>query len=335
MSDETEKRDMTASDMSWRKKLAYGLLAAFLVLAGTEVALRFLLREVGHVSIPAESVESHVRGGMAYDPDLGWTWRQVPQEALGINEDGFRHPPVSKTKPPGVWRGFTLGDSQTYGAGVDADQTYTAFAEKALRSHVADPSKVELINAGISGYTSLQALRLIQKKLLAWDPDVIVIDCRTYDSLREGPLEAPSEEVATLQRLLFHSRLYYVLRFGIDRLRPVQPRRMHEHSEIKGAERSRFGNHDLIVALGKQRGFGVVFLDYPFWNSANNHIVCLAPPEELPPGQVVARGCLALQQSGYPPEALFLDNNHLKPLGNRIVGQALAKAILESNLAPR
>ncbi len=201
--------------------------------------------------------------------------------------------------------------------------------------YVADPSKVELINAGISGYTSLQALRLIQKKLLAWDPDVIVIDCRTYDSLREGPLEAPSEEVATLQRLLFHSRLYYVLRFGIDRLRPVQPRRMHEHSEIKGAERSRFGNHDLIVALGKQRGFGVVFLDYPFWNSANNHIVCLAPPEELPPGQVVARGCLALQQSGYPPEALFLDNNHLKPLGNRIVGQALAKAILESNLAPR
>ncbi len=335
MSEEVQKRDGPTSEMSWKKKLVYGLVTAFFVLAATELVLRVTLRELGRVSIPAESVEIHVRGGMAYDPDLGWTWRQVPQTALGINKDGFRHPDVSRPKPKGVWRGFTIGDSQTYGAGVDADQTYTAFAERALKKAMPHPDKVELLNAGISGYTSLQALRLIQKKLLKWDPDVIVIDCRTYDSLREGPLGAPSEGIATLQRLLFHSRIYYVLHFGIDRIRPVQPRRMHEHSEIRGAERNRFGNHDLIVTLGKQKGFGVVFVDYPFWNTSDDRIVCLAPPEELPAGQVVARGCLALQQSGYPPKELFLDNNHLKPLGNRIVGEALAKAILESDLAPR
>ncbi len=322
-------------DLPWTRKLLFGLLAALLVLGVVEGVLQITLRELGRVSIPAESVEIHVRGGMAYDPDLGWTWSQLPTPAFGINKDGFRHPDVARNKPPGTWRGFTIGDSQTYGAGVDADQTYTAVAEQILRKHVAHPDKVELINAGISGYTSLQALRLIEKKLLDWDPDVIVIDCRTFDSIREGPLGAPSQGVATIQRLLFHSKIYYLLHFGIDRLRPIQPRRMHGDSEIKGAGRERFGNHEHIVTLGKEKGFGVVFLDYPFWEPEGDRIVCLAPPEELPKGQVVARGCLALQKSGHPPADLFLDNNHLKPLGNRIVGEALAQAILASPLAPK
>ncbi len=329
-----QQSEMTRPEMTWKRKLVYGVLAALLVLLLVELVLQFVLRELGRVSIPAESVEAHVQGGMAYDADLGWTWSRLPQPAFGINKDGFRHPEVSRKKPPGTWRGFSIGDSQTYGAGVEADQTYTAVAERQIKSRVPDPDRVELLNAGISGYTSLQALRLIEKKLLDWDPDLIVIDCRTYDSLREGPLGAPSEGVATVQRLLFHSKIYYILHFGIDRIRPIQPRRMHENSQIRGAERSQFGNHDLIVALGEDKGFGVVFVDYPFWEPDEDRIVCLAPPAELP-GRVVARGCLALQQSGYPPKDLFLDNNHLKPLGNEIVGEALANAILQSPWAPR
>lgn len=326
---------MSSLEMSWRRKLVYGLVMAFLMLALLELVLQITLRELGHVTIPAEGVEIHVRGGMAYDADLGWTWRQTPDINFGINKDGFRHPDVSQRKPPGVWRGFTIGDSQTYGAGVDAGQTYTAYAEANLRNSSKNPNNIELLNAGISGYTSLQALRLIEKKLLKWDPDVIVIDCRTFDTIREGPLAAPSSGIAAIQRLLFHSRIYYLLNFGIDRIKPVQPRRMKENSTIKGAELSNFGNHDLIVALGRQKGFSVVFVDYPFWEPNEDRIVCLAAPEELPAGVPVGRACLELQKSGLRPADLFFDNNHLKVAGNQIAGKALADTLLETGLIPR
>jgi lysophospholipase L1-like esterase len=84
----------------------------------------------------------------------------------------------------------------------------------------------------------------------------------------------------------------------------------------------------------------VVFLDYPFWNHNNpaarssEIIACLAPAERLPAGALVIPVCQALKDSGRPPDELFLDNNHLSALGNKIVGEALAEGIRELGLGP-
>ena len=45
------------------------------------------------------------------------------------NSLGWRGPDVSRPKPPGTFRILGLGDSFTYGAGVDAAETYLARLE--------------------------------------------------------------------------------------------------------------------------------------------------------------------------------------------------------------
>jgi len=309
-----------------------GLLVASLVLVATEGLLRIVARKAGYATIPDEQVRMHVaQGAMKYDPELGWTWAQVPQTGLGINRHAFRYAEIEAEKAPGTWRAFSFGDSQTYGAGVAADQSYSAFAEQALRrAHGGD---IQLINAGISGYSSLQVLRLIRSRILNWKPDVLVVDCRTYDSPRDQLLSPARGWVASVDRLLFHSRTWYLLRFGLEKIRSgARPMRAAGMQMSKEELAAGFGNHDAIAALAEAEGIGLIFLDYPF--SDANGITCLAPPEELPTGVPVARVCQALQQSGRSVPDLFLDNNHLTVEGNRQVGEALAAALHRQGLFP-
>ena len=316
--------------MTTSRKLLFAGLITLVLLAVVEVVLRISTREVAKATIPDELVLAHLEAGaMTHDPILGWVRADLPLPSEGINSLGWRYSELDQAKPAGTWRAFTLGDSQTYGAGVPADKSYTAFAERALAADGA----LQLINTGTSGYGSLQAIRLIESKLLDWDPDLLIVDCRTYDQPRDqsGPdLSGFSE----LEQLLFHWRTYYVLRFAIDRMRPDHARPMQSGAMEMSPEelKERFGNHDLIVEAAREAEVPLMFLDYPFWD--NRGITCLAPPEELPEGVPVGRVCKALQDSGQPPSKLFLDNNHLAEEGNRIVGEALAAAIREHGLGP-
>ncbi len=326
--------------LSLSKKLGFSALAGLLALGALELGLRAFTREVGYASIPDETVRAHVeQEAMKYDPLLGWTRAELPMPKLGINAEGFRYGDVEQQKPAGTWRAFTLGDSQTYGAGVAAHQSYTAFAEQDLRQRLSDGRQLELINTGISGYTSLQALRLIRSKLLDWQPDLLVVDCRTHDSARDDVLD-PTMNAGRLRQLLFHSRTYYLLHFAIERLRPRHARPMRGGSlDTPAAElQANFGNHELILELTRREGIDLLFVDYPFWETApqgsqkEDKVICLAPRRELPEGVPVAPICEALQRSGKRPSELFLDNNHLSVLGNQIAGQALAEAIRQQGL---
>lgn len=317
------------------RKLLLGLLVSLGLMTAVEVVLRFTTASLGRASIPAEQVQAHVQSeGLKYDPIYGWVRENLPDHYMSVDINGFRYPrPLARERQPGSFRAFTLGDSQTYGAGVMVNETYTAFAEAALRT--ARPDRhIELINTGLSGYGSLQALRLIQHKLLDWDPDLLVIDCRANDQPRDG-LHAGAP-VSAAQRLLFHYRTYYVLRFLVERSlgrnqAPMQARNARGQFLTNG-------NHDRIAELARANGVAVAFLDYPYWNHNNPNaradeiIACLAPAEDMPPGSLSVPACLALKQSGRPPRELFLDNNHLTAEGNRIVGETLARTLLENGL---
>lgn len=317
--------------MSRTRKLWMGLLVAGVVLVGTEGILRVVARKVGYATIPDEQVRQHVaQGSMKYDAELGWTWAQVPQTGLGINSHAFRYAEIGPEKEPGIWRAFTFGDSQTYGAGVAADQSYTAFAERSLIQK-NDGKKIQMINAGISGYGSLQVLRLIRSKVLAWKPDLLIVDCRTYDSPHDSLVPPASGWLKGVDGLLFQSRTWYLLRFGIEKLRSqARPMRAAGMQMSKEELAAGFGNHEAIVELARRENVDLIFLDYPF--SDANGITCLAPAAELPAGVTVAPVCAALQKSGLGVPELFLDNNHLTVEGNRRVGEQLAATILEAGL---
>lgn len=313
---------------SVRARLLLGVLVAGGALAATESAARLLTRRIALATIPAETVRAHVEGGaMRPDPLLFWARAHVPNPAEGIGAHGFRYGPLAEEKPAGAWRAFAVGDSQTYGAGVGAAEAWPAVAEAWLRGRTGrQGDDLQLINAGNSGYGSLQALRMIEARLMPYDPDLVIVDCRVFDQPREGLTGPPSPTASAISRLLFRSQLYYLLR------RAVAAARSDPAAQGSGT----LGNHDLIAALARRLGVAVVFLDYPVQGGAAGPDAAhsAAPADQLPPGSRVVAATAALQGAGLSGGELFYDMNHLTPAGNQVVGRALATALLEWGLAP-
>ncbi|MCP4918749.1 MAG: SGNH/GDSL hydrolase family protein [Proteobacteria bacterium] len=318
------------------KKIVFAGITTVLVLVAAEGVARLAKSEVGRASIPEPEIQVHVENGaMKYHPELGWVRAELPLWSQGLNTDGFRYgKDVERAKPDGHWRAFALGDSQTYGAGVDWQESYPAVAEAELHAtHGAEG--VQLINAGISGYGSLQSLKLIRHQLLDFDPDLIIVDAQTRDDLRDDLVHATAG-TSRLQELLFYSRAYYFLRVAVERTTGGTGRRMSAQALPPPGKHQRdntYGNHDLIWELGKREGFEVLFVNYPVQDREGG-VACLGLDAELPEGAHIARVCEALQDSGYTQDELFFDTNHLRPLGCEISGKALAAAIEEYGLGP-
>lgn len=302
------------------------MLVAFF--AGLEFALRGAYPLVRSAALPDGVIQDHLRAtGFRHDPDVYWTWAQVPAPAMQINEFGFRRTQaMSVEKPPGVHRAMTFGDSQTLGAGVGAMESYSAYAEQAL------DGSWEVLNAGISGYRTLNIYRLLQLRMERFSPDAVVVDCMPFDSPRDdGPLvnhPVPSG----VEALLWKSHAWRLLRLGVGKVHPDRARWLDQKATDQKAIRANYrglGNHDLIADWAKERGIRAFFLTYPVKGSEGG-VECMTQAGELPPGVDVIDACGALQASDLPGDTLFIDRNHMTPAGNEIVGQAVAAALRDA-----
>ena len=75
-------------------------------------------------------------------------------------------------KPAGVQRIVSLGDSFTIGYEVDLEQCFSSVLERELR---AVGHEVELLNAGVSGYSTAESLFYLERELFKYDPDIVLI----------------------------------------------------------------------------------------------------------------------------------------------------------------
>ncbi len=127
---------------------------------------------------------------------LGWVLRPSPPETIAtaaysmdlldrINSLGFRGKEISQKKPEGSLRVLCLGDSCTYGVIVSDQDAYPAVLERLLAAKLR-PRQVEVINGGVVGYSSLQALLLLQEKGFALQPDIVTI-CVGYNDVGTIP----------------------------------------------------------------------------------------------------------------------------------------------------
>ncbi len=110
------------------------------------------------------------------DPELGW--EMVPGTEgyawvteVRIHGEGFRGapwPPGPKARP----RVLALGDSLTLGVFVPETDTWPVRLEREL---AAAGSPAEVRNLGVTGYDTLQEIRLLESRGLAMDPDAILV----------------------------------------------------------------------------------------------------------------------------------------------------------------
>jgi len=109
------------------------------------------------------------------------------------NSVGFNSREATHTKPPGTLRIVTLGDSSTFGWGVDTEETYPYQLERLLRERHPD-RRIEVVNLGVCGYSSLQGLILLRREGLRYSPDIVILSYGSNDySLVPEPFDVVVE----------------------------------------------------------------------------------------------------------------------------------------------
>lgn len=98
---------------------------------------------------------------------------------LTSNADGFRTKPFARKKP-GTLRIVTVGDSSTFGWGVDPEYTWQNGLEKRL-ARTRGPA-VEVLNLGMSGHSSRHGLGILRHYAFDLQPDLLVISYGSNDA---------------------------------------------------------------------------------------------------------------------------------------------------------
>ena len=90
-----------------------------------------------------------------------------------IREQGLRDArDFPYAKPAGTLRVLALGDSHTQGYEVRQEATYAAVLERYLKGK---GRKAEVLNAGVSGYSTAEAAAYLENEGHRYQPDVVVL----------------------------------------------------------------------------------------------------------------------------------------------------------------
>ena len=106
--------------------------------------------------------------------------RQVVQR---LNEQGFRGSALRLPKPCDVLRIVCVGDSHTFGEGVDDSETWPGLLEARLRGQLSQ--RVEVANAGVQGYDTAQEALWLEHFALDLEPDLVLLQFFINDA--NGP----------------------------------------------------------------------------------------------------------------------------------------------------
>jgi lysophospholipase L1-like esterase len=148
------------------------------------VSLVFILAETG-----VRTYAYYLRDDVEHFDAAAGTFTLLPgtyRNGVQINSDGFVGPELAEPGPD-LWRIYALGDSCTYGGG-NPISIYPTRLQRMLREYGPDGMRYEVVNAGISGLNSELALRRLQAKGPAIDPDVVTIYIGWNDLMKFDPV---------------------------------------------------------------------------------------------------------------------------------------------------
>lgn len=115
----------------------------------------------GYLRKPLETKSAVVSG----NDGISYTWH--------INRFGYRGKDFSMPKEPGALRIFVIGDSFAFGIGVKDDETIPALIEQKLRAK--GYRNVEVVNAGISGSSTISHYVNLRDIHLRYGPDMVLL----------------------------------------------------------------------------------------------------------------------------------------------------------------
>lgn len=111
---------------------------------------------------------------------------------VSTNALGLRGPEVVVPKPPGRYRILALGDSFTFGWGAEFDDAWVARVARGLQA--TDGRAVELVVAGVPGWSPPQEFVFLEQRGLDLQPDLVLWQLCSNDLLEMERLELELDE---------------------------------------------------------------------------------------------------------------------------------------------
>jgi len=166
---------MRSAQHSGMKKIFFGICLGFLSIILIVLCSEGLLRRAGKMPL---YINQERKIFWKYDPLLGWR-HQPGQQGLfekprafrtkvSINSKGLRDQEYSYARIPGKHRILVLGDSLTWGFGVEQQEMFSEVLENMSKD-------VEVINAGVSGYSTDQELLWFKTEGVRYAPDLVIL----------------------------------------------------------------------------------------------------------------------------------------------------------------
>jgi len=280
-------------------------------------------------------------------PDAETFWSPAPGfrgefmgKPVSINALGLRGAEVAIPKPAGLKRVVCFGDSITFGYGAGDEETYAYRLGRLLEERHA-----EVVNAGVTGFTSHQVRRLVHRLLPRLQADVATICIGWNDGNRryadDREYERRLHMVMAVEGPLDHLFLYRTMKAAYARafaLRGLDGRKgsaqlgrratleqYRENLAAIVAECRANGTQPVFIALPRRKRPGEVLPEPAYAKAFAEESRTLDVP-------LLSSGELGLDATVESNDADFIDLLHLSPAGNERMAELLAQQLIAKRL---
>ncbi|OHB82708.1 MAG: hypothetical protein A3J73_03130 [Planctomycetes bacterium RIFCSPHIGHO2_02_FULL_38_41] len=173
--------------------LSIFLTASIFLLVAAEFALRFVFRDI---TTTGDNASYFMK-----------KWNKT----VRYNTFGFREKDFDLAKPAVLYRIAVIGDSITYGQGVEEEDRFTNLMEKQLNNQ--DNSRTyEVSNFGRPGAETVDELGFLINPVLSTNPDFVLLQWYVNDVVSpDVKRNAPRRLILIPQKLRLNSALFYLL----------------------------------------------------------------------------------------------------------------------------
>lgn len=190
-------------------------------------------------------------------------------KSITINQDGLREDAdYSLAKPANTFRVAVIGDSVTFGWGVDAKDSYPKLLEMILKK--TTDKNIEVLNFGVPGYNGEQKLIVLKEKVLKYDPDLVVIGWLNDDDNPPAYLTGiPFIPYPLLNFLNSHSYFFSCIRENIVKKAiqaDIAPLRARYHEGAPGWTETKTLFKE-IAEVSAEKKVPVVIAVLPIWQT--------------------------------------------------------------------
>lgn len=314
------------------------------------------------ITLPRECFQNDILLNHSHKPSSSCQFRtKFWYVNYKINSFGLRDFEYPQKKPENTYRILALGDSFTEGFGVKQKESWPKILEKNLTSNIKD-KHIEVINAGVAGYSPLLEYLYLKEKGLELEPDLVIVAFDLTDFLDDieyakqanylanepvsvkpfEPLHQQiyldhlenGEQTPNTQKIISFLRKHSMLLKTLLGPKPQALRISNFFQPTENQQQEVKKNILLIKTLLEQKNVNLLLVTYPYQNQLEDQNIP-KPQQELE-NFALTNDIKFLNAtpnfSSFKPQDLYIKYDlHFSVKGHNILAQSLTNYLIENN----